>query len=272
MIGHMLWSLSTELDETTPWHAHAVYEFLLCHDDAGHLVGADVELPFRRGRTLLIPPDTSHRIVLRPGEVTRVKAMCLTATDVATQLAPVQGALLADMCAGGISVADHDGTGVDIETLGNLVVDGLGTDDVERRHVNWGALGLILALHGRERRVEREQASDRYRAKMDEIVAWVDESADAEITIDRTAERFALSRSLLTREFRRHTGKSFVDYLNARRLERAAVSLVTARTSVTDAALKNGFSNLSHFHRLFKNRYGLSPAAFRRKVIEDGGV
>ena len=79
--------------------------------------------------------------------------------------------------------------------------------------------------------------------------------------------QFGLSRSVLTREFRRHTGKSFIDYCNGRRIEKAAAILAAGKESVTQAALESGFANLSHFHRQIKAMYGLTPAAFRRQIL-----
>jgi AraC family transcriptional activator of mar-sox-rob regulon len=76
----------------------------------------------------------------------------------------------------------------------------------------------------------------------------------------------------LTKEFRHYTGKSFVDYCNARRVQRAAMILVTRPESVTQVAFDSGFSNLSHFHRQFKAHFGLTPAAFRHKVVDEGGL
>jgi AraC family transcriptional activator of mar-sox-rob regulon len=75
-----------------------------------------------------------------------------------------------------------------------------------------------------------------------------------------------MSRSLLIREFKRHTGSSIVMYCNKRRTEKAARLLAGRTHSVTQIAFLCGYSNLSHFHRQFKERYGLTPGAFRSQV------
>ena len=58
----------------------------------------------------------------------------------------------------------------------------------------------------------------------------------------------------------------------AGRLRRAAGLLASGDLSVAEAAFAAGFANLSHFHRQFKSAYGLTPAAFRRKIRDDGGL
>jgi AraC family transcriptional activator of mar-sox-rob regulon len=109
----------------------------------------------------------------------------------------------------------------------------------------------------------------RYSGKIRDIVAWIERNLKEDLTLEQAALQFGLSRSLLTKEFRLYTGKSFVDYRNVRRVQKAAMALVGDSGSVTQAAMDCGFSNLSHFHRQFKAYFGLTPAAFRRRVIEE---
>ena len=48
---------------------------------------------------------------------------------------------------------------------------------------------------------------------------------------------------------------------------RFADSLLRATDmSVTDVCHASGFSDLSHFERAFKGRYGMSPSAWRREA------
>ena len=44
---------------------------------------------------------------------------------------------------------------------------------------------------------------------------------------------------------------------------RSACQLLRAGRSVTDACLDSGFNNLSHFTRLFKRRFGVSPSRYK---------
>jgi AraC-like DNA-binding protein len=60
-------------------------------------------------------------------------------------------------------------------------------------------------------------------------------------------------------------------YLNERRLERCRSALEDAaqsHRSIGEIAFKWGFSDLSHFGRRFKARYGLSPSDYRRQAQE----
>jgi AraC-like DNA-binding protein len=112
---------------------------------------------------------------------------------------------------------------------------------------------------------------NKYQHKMQQVASWIESHLQENLGLDQAAAEFGLSRSLFSREFHRHTGMSFVEHCNIRRIEKAALVLSSTDLNITEVAFGSGFSNLSHFHRQFKANYGLTPGAFRRKMIEEGG-
>jgi AraC family transcriptional activator of mar-sox-rob regulon len=266
----MLWSTNIEVAESTPWHAHDLVEFILCRASGGRLAMEPEEIEFRADRTILVPPGVRHRYVVTPGAPARLKLVCLTRRDTATFLAPVQAALLGSLCADGVTAVDHDGS---TDMLSKMIPDGIDIGDAAGQQVGFGVLGLLISLHGQARgTASNDPAWHRYRERICAVTNWIDAHLDAAVGLRELAARFGLSRTLLTREFRRHTGTSVIGYITSRRLEQAAMALVTGAGDVTAAAYASGFANLSHFHRCFKAAYGLTPATFRRKVVEEGGA
>lgn len=263
----MLWSLSASLEEATAWHWHEIFECILCRAGYGQLELEDRLVELRPGRTLFIAPGVRHRYAFDGGTGADLRFLCMNGQDVATHLAPAQLALLEGVKSAGISYADHGDDTERLWELASLIPDGFVVTDTRELGVVWGAIGLLLALHGKASEISGDYAGRRYRHKIQEIREWIDTRLHEAITLDDVGEHFGLSRSLLTREFRRHTGKSFIDYCNARRVEKAAKILAASGESVTAVALESGFSNLSHFHRQFKAMYGLTPAAFRRQIV-----
>jgi AraC-like DNA-binding protein/mannose-6-phosphate isomerase-like protein (cupin superfamily) len=67
----------------------------------------------------------------------------------------------------------------------------------------------------------------------------------------------------LGRTLRACTGQTPTEWINARRLQQAALLLVTTPNSISDIAFDCGFSNVSYFHRLFRQRYHESPRSYR---------
>jgi AraC family transcriptional regulator len=68
----------------------------------------------------------------------------------------------------------------------------------------------------------------------------------------------------LARAFRRAHGLSIGDYLQRERIRHACALLLAGDVPLIDLALHCGFSDQSHFTRVFRRVAGNTPAAFRR--------
>lgn len=67
----------------------------------------------------------------------------------------------------------------------------------------------------------------------------------------------------LSRSIRKHTGKTFTVLLQEKRLSQASFYLRNTDRSVDDISLAVGYENISYFHRIFRQKYGVSPAKYR---------
>ncbi len=74
-----------------------------------------------------------------------------------------------------------------------------------------------------------------------------------------------VSSATLTRWFRTYLHSSPREYLEAIRLSNAAVLLSNGH-SVTEACMRSGFSDCSHFIVLFKKKFGETPLKYKKKV------
>ena len=72
------------------------------------------------------------------------------------------------------------------------------------------------------------------------------------------------SPNYLSRKFREAAGIGVHEYLVFIRLQHAALELITTDDSVTEIALRCGFSDSNYFKDAFKKRYGVTPRAYRK--------
>jgi transcriptional regulator GlxA family with amidase domain len=78
------------------------------------------------------------------------------------------------------------------------------------------------------------------------------------------------SQSAFSRSFRRHTGMTFVQYVNRLRVNLACQHLMSdTRMPITEVCFAAGFNNLSNFNRQFLAQKGMPPSRFRSLLIEN---
>ena len=86
------------------------------------------------------------------------------------------------------------------------------------------------------------------------------------IGLDEIAREVGLSPAYFSRVFKEETGVSFVSRLNDLRIERAKQLLRSTDRTILDIALEVGFSDQSHFSRVFRDRTDSSPARYRTSL------
>lgn len=84
-------------------------------------------------------------------------------------------------------------------------------------------------------------------------------------TVEQAAAAAGYSRHHFSRIFLALTGLTPTSYLRKRRLSEAARELVTSSKRILDIALDYQFGSQEAFSRSFKQEFGLSPGAYRRR-------
>jgi AraC-like DNA-binding protein len=74
------------------------------------------------------------------------------------------------------------------------------------------------------------------------------------------------SLSTFKRDFRKYYNQSPGKWLLRKRLDYSAVLLKNPALNVSQVALDCGFEDLSHFSRAFKEKFGMSPAHYRKEI------
>lgn len=85
------------------------------------------------------------------------------------------------------------------------------------------------------------------------------------ITISAVAAHVGVGMRALQLSFQKYMGMSPGEWLFDRRLDRVHAMLMEEETTVTQAALTWGFSNLSDFSTRYQKRYGYLPSKTPRR-------
>ena len=87
--------------------------------------------------------------------------------------------------------------------------------------------------------------------------------------IHELADCTNMSTSKLKRLFKQIFGNSIFSYYQEFRMKEAARLLTEEKLSVSEVGYQLGFTNLSHFTRVFKDHTGLNPKQYSRTVIKE---
>ncbi|WP_283675490.1 AraC family transcriptional regulator [Butyricicoccus sp. Marseille-Q5471] len=99
---------------------------------------------------------------------------------------------------------------------------------------------------------------------IDKAIGYMEAHITQNISLDDLAQHVNLSKFYFTRYFRKHLGMTPHQYFVNMRIQYAKRLLATTHDSVESVAEQCGFDNVSNFIRVFKQRSGMTPTAFRK--------
>ena len=127
------------------------------------------------------------------------------------------------------------------------------------------------AINGNEHAVPADIYQGKDITLIKHIAEYIEQSyANPLLNLSQMAQDFGMTENFLYYFFRTRMQKSFAQYLEDKRLEKAQ-TLITENTkaSLTVLAERCGYANTQTFRRAFKKRYGLTPSEFKRQVFTE---
>jgi len=102
----------------------------------------------------------------------------------------------------------------------------------------------------------------------------VGEIMEANFRFNASLEEYARmchrSLSSFKRDFQTHFQEAPGKWLLQKRLDYSAALLRSSKMNVTEVAFESGFEDVSHFSRVFKERFNVSPMVYREKADTAG--
>lgn len=96
---------------------------------------------------------------------------------------------------------------------------------------------------------------------IDEVIEYINNNLDKEITLDELSTQFYISKYHLSRKFKQHTGTTIYRYILQKKLI-LAKELILQSMPIISVYKQCGFGDYSNFFRAFKNEYGVTPKQF----------
>ncbi|MCZ8514166.1 AraC family transcriptional regulator [Paenibacillus filicis] len=105
--------------------------------------------------------------------------------------------------------------------------------------------------------------------KVSEIVQFINDHYEKELTLHTVANRFHISSYYLCRIFKEATGFTLVEYIQRLRVREAQRLLSATRLQMSEVAGRVGFDSGTHFGRVFKSICGVSPLQYRKAAAAE---
>jgi AraC-like DNA-binding protein len=96
------------------------------------------------------------------------------------------------------------------------------------------------------------------------VVKYLENNRSRPIGLTDAAEAAFLSPNYLSQLLKKQTGQAFVEWLTARRMQRARELLLHSNERVSMVARDVGFADRAYFTRRFSQVVGMSPSAYRK--------
>lgn len=97
------------------------------------------------------------------------------------------------------------------------------------------------------------------------ILDYVMRMYNKKITLDSMAKEFGTNRTSLNNLFKKETNMTAIAYIIDLRLRIAATMISDTDLPIAEIAERTGYSDVTHFERLFKKKYNTTPSSYKIK-------
>lgn len=163
------------------------------------------------------------------------------------------------------SINDHQ-----LLELGMVIYDGLyswAKHLFKNKHTQDGpAEQLLLQVYHQFLKQNKGQKTPEWAVALKEMIQ--DQlDTNLSLSLQQASEELDINPAYLSREFSKHFDNlSFGDYMRNARIEKARQLIATTSHSLTEIGYLTGFSDQSHFNRIFKRHTGQSPSLYKKSL------
>ena len=154
-------------------------------------------------------------------------------------------------------------TDLNIEEIAHLVgfVDGAHISNLCSKHLK------MSPNKYREKYKDMYQIfNEKEQQLVSDVIKYIYENYTKELTINDVTEKFNITDTKLNKILMSYSGKRFIEFLNALKIDKACEMLLTTDKSVIDISFELGFNTVKTFNNNFSKLKNMSPTDFRKPV------
>lgn len=169
----------------------------------------------------------------------------------------------------GLAYNEHDDQR--LLEIGMLVYDGLyswAKHLQQVKHLQQPFENLLLEVYNKylKKNTRSKRQTPSWAKELKELIQ---DQIDTNLTLKELSKDLDVNPSYISREFSKHFGSlGFGEYIRQQRIEKAIELMNNPELNFTQIAYLTGFSDQSHFTRIFKSLKGENPSVYRKKSIK----
>lgn len=256
-----------------PTHTHNYVEVIyMCQGSTRHYINGEA-VTLREGELLFLNQNATQQIEPAGQEDIAVNFIVLPEFfNQPLQMLGEEENLLRNFIIGCLKDTDSKTSYLhfmvaDILPIQNLVENLIWTimnNQANKRQMNQATMGLLfmqLMNHTDKVKIgEKEYEQD----LMLTVLRFIEENY-REGQLSELAAKLKVDLYWLSRMIRKMSGKTYTELLQTKRLSQAGYLVTNTKKPITDIMEAVGYDNSTYFHKIFKNRYGMSPKEYRNK-------
>ncbi len=243
------------------WHTSEDHLIMYFYSSGGSIVCAGDDFPIKKGSLVFIAADTYHYTLPdSPASYDRSKLFVSKSEwNKILDLLSENNAFKKKLDKAIVYAEIEEGRQEETDEIFNAV--NACTEGGEMEFVALSACLKLLLFLGKYSKA----STSTFTGLMAKAVNHINKNIALDIDVDSICSAVNISKYYFCRQFKKHTGMTVMEYILKTRIVLAKNDLKKTGLSVTEISEKYGFSSVSYFSRIFKEKEKLSPLKYRKQ-------
>lgn len=253
--------------ENYPIHWHTAAELIMPVENIYTIIIGKQTYVLKEGDILIIPPGELHELIA-PG--TGMRRILMFDFSLISNLRGFSNIITAFSQPRLITTENAPDISPQLQSLFEATVLEYNSNNALREGAVYALIIQMFVLIGRKFMNTENLFPDvkfnkqkEYIEKFNLIFKYINSNYTEDISLEKIAGVAGFSKYHFCRLFKHFTDMSFYDYLNQRRVKEAEKLLLNPNLSITEVAMRSGFSSISTFNRVFKMFKECTPTEFK---------
>ena len=231
---------------TEVYHSHDFYEWVLVVDGGCSQLIANESIGLKKLQGVLIPPEIGHKFTSQSSDV-RLISLSVDAFELCRFFEAFELEAPKNAC---VFFVGED----DMHSIFKLLSKGESNRKV--------LLSYLIKCYGNS-----TQDSPGIPKRLEAATERMSEVENLKAGVAAYLKLSGYSQSQLSRLVKKHYGCGLNDYVKEMRLLAAYKRIALTDEHIEDIAESVGYESFSHFSKIFKERFGITPPTLRKKTL-----